>query len=540
MTETATGKGRLIVFVPDRTGEMTSLKPLVRFLRDQPELKDASFIDDIEFKMHVWSNRNLYTVASDIAFRINEHYLNKQEKQEPISGITLCGYSLGVLLLRRAYLDACGYNKADAVSPWAGLVDRIVLIGAICRGFNPERFEWYERIGISALKLFGLGRALRSAFKDQPLVTNTRLDWVDRMHYKEGPKPMIVSFLGTQDDVVKEDDAIDLLQDPDARPISMKGHDHDSITDPMIAPASYRLGFLGEPARGKPINVPDYKRTNAIYILLHGMRSSRGFMKTLQQALREKEPLADVRRPDYGYIPLGLFLSKAHRIRTALRLVDDFTQARALNPHAKIHFVGHSNGTAILGYALREHPKMRFDRVYLGGSVLPTDFDWRTVLRRCQVKSVRSVSGSRDWAVGILARALECSSRVVPSFDGLGSAGYDGFSPADVSTTWMDEITFEGGHSSMFTTTRLESIVDFLTSENPKNEPGKAAEPPAWFSILHDQADWLVPAAALALVAIMAASLLPMVLPLPSVPTFGGPQVGVGIGAVMLFLLFRF
>jgi pimeloyl-ACP methyl ester carboxylesterase len=537
VTETATGQGRLIVFVPDRTGEMTALKPLVKFLRNQPELKEARFIDDIEFKMWAGSNRNLYKVASYINFRINEYYLKNRDS---ISGITLCGYSLGVLLLRRAYLDACGYNKAGAVAPWAAHVDRIVLIAAICRGFNPKRFKWYERIGMSVLKVFGLGRALRSAFEGQPLVTNTRLDWVDRMHYKPGPKPMVVNFLGDQDDLVKPDDAIDILQDPDARPIPLAGEDHDSIIDPVIAPESYRLGFLGEPARGRPIVVPNYKRTDSIYILLHGMRSSQAFMEELKRTLRSKYPQADVRKPDYGYIPLGLFLSRAHRIRTAARLADDYTQARSLNPHAQINFVGHSNGTAILGYALREHPNMKFERVYLGGSVLPTNFDWRTVKdRRGQVSVVRSDRGSTDWAVGILARALERSSRLVWSFEGLGSAGYDGFAATDVSATWMNELTFEGGHSSMFTTERLQSIVDFLTAETPPNEPGQTAKTPAWFSILHKQADWLVPVAALAVIAIMVMSLLPTVFPSPYLAALGGPYLGVGIGAVTLYALVR-
>jgi pimeloyl-ACP methyl ester carboxylesterase len=272
------------------------------------------------------------------------------------------------------------------------------------------------------------------------------------------------------------------------------------------------------------------------------MRSSQAFMEELQRTLTSKYPHADVRKPDYGYIPLGLFLSRAHRIRTAARLADDYTQARALNPHARIHFVGHSNGTAILGYALRKYPRMTFERVYLGGSVLPTNFDWRTVTdpNRDQVKLVRSDRGSKDWAVGILARALERSSRIIWSFEGLGSAGFDGFSATDVSTTWMDQITFEGGHSSMFTTKRLQSIVDFLTAETPPSEPRQPANSPAWFLALHKQAGWLVPAAAFALIAVMMSSLLSTMLPVPYVATLGGPYLGLGIGAVTLYALFRF
>jgi hypothetical protein len=270
------------------------------------------------------------------------------------------------------------------------------------------------------------------------------------------------------------------------------------------------------------------------------MRSSQAFMEDLQKTLISKDPQADVRKPDYGYIPLGLFLSRRHRIRTASRLADDYTQARSLNPHAQIHFVGHSNGTAILGYALQKYPRMTFDRVYLGGSVLRTDFNWRIVRARDQVKLVRSDRGSKDWAVGILARALERSSRVIWSFDGLGSAGYDRFSAMDVGSTWMNQVSFKGGHSSMFTDARLQSIVNFLTEDAPLSELGDTAASPFWFRALHKQADWLVPAAALALIAVMVSSFLPTVFPLPYVATHGGPYLGLGIGAVTLYALFRF
>jgi hypothetical protein len=353
-------------------------------------------------------------------------------------------------------------------------------------------------------------------------------------------QPMIVNFLGTDDDLVRSDDAIDILQDPDSRPLEVPG-DHDSLVDPTLAPNIYRLGFLGDPPRGRPVEVPHYKRTDHVYLLLHGMRSSQAFMTDLETTLLAKLPNADVRKPDYGYIPLGLFLSRAHRVRAASRLADDYTQIRSLNPDAAINFAGHSNGTAILGYALRQYPLMKFNRVYLGGSVLPTNFDWKTVKDlREQVGFVRSDRGSTDWAVGILARALERSSRLVWSFQGLGSAGYDGFASNVVSTTWMKQAYFEGGHSAMFTKTRLQSIVEFLTAESPPTEVPEAARRPRWFVALHKQADWLVPAAALGLVGVMVASLLSAVVSVPYVGALGGPYLGASLAGLTLYALFRY
>jgi hypothetical protein len=61
-----------------------------------------------------------------------------------------------------------------------------------------------------------------------------------------------------------------------------------------------------------------------------------------------------------------------------------------------MYFLGHSNGTYMLGRCLEKVPSMRFRRIYLAGSVLSKEYSWNGVFDN---KQVGYFAGS-EWTDG--------------------------------------------------------------------------------------------------------------------------------------------
>lgn len=129
-------------------------------------------------------------------------------------------------------------------------------------------------------------------------------------------------------------------------------------------------------------------------------------------------------------------------------------------PDADFHFIGHSNGTYILGESLKKVSGMRFKRVYLAGSVLPCDYPW---VKRFdydnQLEHLRNDRSSLDWPVGILCSGL----RGIGMRD-IGTGGFDGF-------YWDEERTqevfyYKGGHGKPLEEGNLDNIIDYILTGN--------------------------------------------------------------------------
>jgi hypothetical protein len=163
-------------------------------------------------------------------------------------------------------------------------------------------------------------------------------------------------------------------------------------------------------------------------------------------------------------------------------------------------------------------------------------YDWHAVVARHQVTIVRSDRCSKDWAVGILARALEKLSRRIPTFRGIGSGGFDGFDSGEPS---INEPSFEGGHSAMFQS-GFDSIVNFLTAPEPTPLPEVNLASPRWFRFLHKYADIIIPSAVGLYVAIMVRILLTVVFPISFLPGNTGAFLAVLIVGLSVFALRRF
>jgi hypothetical protein len=218
--------------------------------------------------------------------------------------------------------------------------------------------------------------------------------------------------------------------------------------------------------------------------------------------------------------------------------MDDFIQQFAQNPRARFIFAGHSNGTCIFGEAIQNAPQMRFDRAYFGGSALPRSFDWHTLFSRGQVGFVRSDHGSKDWAVGILARAIERLSKRLPFLRGIGSGGYDGFNSGGLSK--LNEPWFPGGHDAMFEKKGLKSIVAFLTAEDRLTLPEVKIAAPLWFRLLHKYGDIVIPVCVMLYLAFVVRLLLVPIYPISFLPGSWGLYLAAALGGVLVFVLRRF
>ncbi|MBI5091120.1 MAG: hypothetical protein HZB26_01610 [Candidatus Hydrogenedentes bacterium] len=394
---------------------------------------------------------------------------------------------MGSTVLRRAYLNASGYGNAETLRQgWVEKVERIVLMGAIARGIKIEKMPWKDRVWVRPAlflaKLLRLAAMHRSTLAGADFLARLRIDWI-RFNNSACPKPTVVHLLGTSDAVQDPDDVIDIDQFPDVVPVEVPEATHASIIVPTPDTRSlYIRAFLGQSI---PTRTVTASGSGHVFILMHGIRDSKVCFKELADEIKRRRPEACVMLPTYGYLSIIGFLRPFYRDSFVAWFLDQYADHLARNPKAEFHYAGHSNGTYILGEALRRVPRLSFNRVCFAASVLPTDFEWdRVIDTRKQVQLVRSDMGYGDWAVGILAKALHrLGSRTI------GSGGYDGFKYGD--TSHLVENVVSGGHSGMLYDRKyIMSIADFLLNGSPvRLDSGPFGAEPKWFTFFRAYAD---------------------------------------------------
>jgi hypothetical protein len=125
--------------------------------------------------------------------------------------------------------------------------------------------------------------------------------------------------------------------------------------------------------------------------------------------------------------------------------------------------VAHSFGTYILGYTLLRFDFIRFNKVILCGSILPSDFPWDKLIERGQVQAVRNEYGVRDpWV-----------KRVRWFVRGTGPSGASGFTCQHAG---LEQEEFEYDHGDYFGIDHMEDRwIPFLNkplAEIPRAQDG--------------------------------------------------------------------
>ncbi|WP_431859975.1 hypothetical protein [Azospirillum sp.] len=157
---------------------------------------------------------------------------------------------------------------------------------------------------------------------------------------------------------------------------------------------------------------PQYHPT--LIVSAHGIRSHAPWQKAFAAVFSGGK--TRVASYDYGRYGLLKFLNPfCNR-----RMIDHFytwygrlveaDPSINLNDARKRHSIAaHSFGSWIVCYSMLKHSDIKFDKIILCGSILPSDFEWSILFARDQIGAVRNECGLKDpwpkWAGALIARA---------------------------------------------------------------------------------------------------------------------------------------
>ncbi len=475
---------RLIVLATGLNGSPKKWDPLLRQLKEEEEFSGSDWL--IFNHYGFWNFRSfshffthsIETLSLELKARIEQHWIAAIATDEPYDDIICIGHSLGGLLVRQAYLVAAGAYPETTRSEtgWTAKVSRFDLLASINRGFEPDSFLVSALVNLSSAT--GWLPSLRDTVQGSAFVTNLRISWIRHFSNLNGKEPVMIQVLGTQDGVVKRTDSIDLQAFPSGVQLDVPGAKHDDFYYPKgrnseaLAEWSLRYKLLKwvilqyDPQRTKLIpselqrnlTIDPGKKaaeTTTIFIV-HGIRDSNsGWASQLEDQIRMRagKKFAIV-RSTYGYFSAFNFFFPWLRRQNIRWFQDQYSYHFALNPKTEFHFIGHSNGTYILGESLKRVPAMRFERIYLAGSVLPCEYPWQERFDLGQVRKLRNDRSCWDWPVGILCSGL----RGIGMRD-IGTGGFDGFYFDDDRTE--EVYYYKGGHGEPLAKDNQASILAF-------------------------------------------------------------------------------
>jgi alpha-beta hydrolase superfamily lysophospholipase len=473
--------GRLFLYVPPLGGGLTTWHALRDRLAQEPECADDEFQHwPPRSRDHVgpWTLGRIDRHASSLVARLAEADEAATARGRPYEEIILLGSSVGALLVRWAWLAGMGAFTGDQPAPWAVKVRRIVLFGGLNRGYSTRLEPGRRTFRLVVTKLLiSLASPIRFAWRDalagSAFVTNVRLTWMRYLAEHPDRQPDVVQLLGTEDNLVSREDSRDIEQFPQAAHVPIPGAAHFVLD--ISGPTGedrylvLRSHILHKTAPTTPPPAPQATATDIVFVV-HGIRAGAyGWVTEIRRLLTATGPGWRVVTPTYRYFSALAFAFPATRRRKVRWFLDQYGRELAGHPTASFHFVGHSNGTYLLGQALQQVPAVRFDRVYLAGSVLPSDYPWHAHLdgpgTPPRIAIIRSDRGSRDLPVAVLAHGL----RGLRMRD-VGDGGFGGFAQLDAppAIQWP---YFPGGHAAPLSTAdRRQDIARYITT-------GAAVEP---------------------------------------------------------------
>jgi pimeloyl-ACP methyl ester carboxylesterase len=492
--QTPRGAKDLIVFVH---GYAKGNKPLEGVIRAAQQARPGADLMYFEYASQVFSNADPFRLASQM-----EEQIRQLDSERDYERIHLVGYSMGALLLRKAYVYGSGSvedlpfadrSRATTRPPqdWVKRVDRFVLLAGTNRGWShedppKEMTLWKATVnsfGMFFGSLSGTGMLVRRIQRGEPFVANLRLQWLDVMSKAKDPKsglkqPVVVQLLGDQDDVVSKEDNRDVTVAKDFIWVGVSNTNHVNVIDldQPGAGADRKRKILQ--ALGSEEDIAALKRAipapardedpdvSTVVFVLHGIRDMGEWTSLFESPLQERfqRRHADtgekiyVHRAGYGYFAMGSFLLWPDRQRNVRWFMDQVTELKSKFPNLKhLHFIGHSNGTYVLASALERYGTLKVDKVVFAGSVVRRSYDWTGLSGR--VGKVRNYVGADDLVVGIFPNLFELPLFRLINSD-LGSAGFNGFQDGrfkDLETQFV-----KGGHPAALHPDNVQSIVDFI------------------------------------------------------------------------------
>jgi triacylglycerol esterase/lipase EstA (alpha/beta hydrolase family) len=520
---------RLVILIPGMGSAIEPWASLVARLQKEPGYRpEESHWMWFNHQIQPWSpgdigpwfRRNpkqpgsLETLARQLRNQVQEQWVKHGKYQD----VVLIGHSIGGLLARLLYLLAAGAVPQQPASRWGDNVSRIVLFAAVNRGFRLESLRWWQQMVAQLAR--GLSRRVfyfEEVVQGSDFVTNLRIDWIrhfrgmqDRApglmqgaHAGQSGVPLVVQFLGDEDELIDPQDNMDMLAFPNGQFIPVAGADHADLYRLDVAPdPDGRYAVLQEAFTGDSSTMssddsarPEESPIKRVVILLHGIRATNvdSWIRQLEGKIRESDPLeTDVVTPTYGFFSALRFSLPLIRKRNIPLLRDYYTEELAKHPRAEFNIIAHSNGTYMLGHILKRTPGMRFRNVVLAGSALPQDYDWDDLMDPntgggTQVRRVLNELASHDFPVGILCSALR-GLNLFGRKD-IGTAGFAGFPGSSVRSVGYHK----GGHSRALHPGNHKRLVDFVMGGNPPDpDRSELSERPLVFGFFSQAAPILV------------------------------------------------
>ena len=485
--ETRGGSRQLVVGVHAYTSSAAALRDLRQAIADALPDADLLFPD---YPAGVFSSAAPERLALELVETIRAAAEARQERGAAYEEIIFVGHSLGALLLRKAYAFACGHAEdlhqslRPAAEEWAPLVRRIVLLAGMNRGWNinprPAQMQIGTWLMLCAGTLlwtwFRLGRLINSVRRGAPFLVNLRIQWLSLIGEQRQHMPAVIQLLGDQDDIVSRDDNVDVQAGADFVYLGVPNTGHSSVIDFAGEAGKARrrifLEALTTPvAELKSDFITPLKRdfsVDQVVFVMHGIRDFGHWTGQVGDAVRDeakrKETRVEVATPGYGYFPMAGFLLQPERQQKVREFMDAYTELLARYPAARVSFIGHSNGTYLLGSALQRYPASRFHHVVLAGSVLPAKYPWDHYIQTERVAAVQNYVATADWVVGIFPQFMG----LFPQAD-LGGAGHTGFTSSEAQRHQVIYIT--GQHAAALVQENYAALAAFALGD-------LAAEPP--------------------------------------------------------------
>jgi pimeloyl-ACP methyl ester carboxylesterase len=518
--------GKLIVVVPAIRSQRKYWDLLINErLRQEPELNEADWFF-WDHRVGFFSFKMVEALARDLNAQLEAKHSNKNYNE-----IILIGHSLGGLIVRAAYLMCVDTSYGAAgTSAWGEKVSRIILLAAVNKGVPPKKIPFWF-ISLPLVNFIGIFKKLMvtDLWVGSAFVTNLRIGWI-RYFGSDQPRshPIIIQLLGTADGLVSREDSIDVVQFRNAEHISVPGANHqdlyrlDLLNDEVSKNERYsiiRRVIISELPSEKPSMITEEK--NLVVFILPGIRdASSSWTTELGDRIVATRPSTKVEIANYGYFSAAKFFLPWVRRKNVRIFQDQYSDSLAKNPSAEFNCISHSNGSYILGRSLQRLPKMKFNRIFLAGSVLPEDYDWRKCFHRGQVFEVRNDRASKDWPVAMLCKGM----RGLGMKD-VGVGGFDGFQFPVIENHFYD-----GGHGEAIQPSNHPVIVDYiLKGQKQVRLQGVVS---ALFRIVSNLSPWVVKFLALSITAWIFISIyLILNNPIAGYYTFGS-------GAILLLVFY--
>ncbi len=434
---------------------------LMQALRDDERFTSCDLLPCL-YPAGILANTDAGGVARGLASEID-----RLDKMFEFESVYLIGHSMGGVIVRATYLDAAERNYS-----WNAKVKRLALLASTNRGFNTKRLRRRVAVWLSEYSPIPVARLGLSMCRAGTFVSSVRLRWLRR--FADSEPAETVQIRGYHDVVVESNDSADLFRYDNSAEIEIDATHTSVVPKSATEPAyGFLVNALTLPIRQmkRPILEDDCKQT---VFLIHGIRDRGGaWLEHLKKEVLRFDGSADVQMIEYGYFKLLDFLLPSFRANKVRRFVDEYSQALAKRPEKPISVAGHSNGTYILGNAVKNIDGVEFEKVYLAGSVLPDSFPWKELLGS-KVQKIRNDAASQDWVVALICGTLSC----LPIYRDLGIGGFAGFQQLPLES---ESRYFSGGHSVALEEENLETVAKFLAMGAPSRiEDLPTIEPSVW------------------------------------------------------------